>query len=245
MKKRLFFGFLFLFLISNILAGGTHEDSTLVNLNSYTMTLQEAVSHDLLREDSPSATYSYTTSLSGASHNSNEIYISVDGVDMTLQEGIDNRALCGSIDSSYSSEIIFGHRGEEIFINIDGSIMSLQNVINDGEFCPAPPVIPPPVTSWSGTGCSACPFGTAVTSSAVCPRVTFCLFPSGYEARYVWVSYFTSFGTGCAGTFITQSWTNWFQDLNRYGYGRAVPCSSEAFATGYTYNQNWQIRKIS
>ena len=138
MKRLLIFVLMF-FMFCNISASGTHDGNVvLVNVDGYSMTLQEAIDNSFLRENSPLATTSFTAFLSGVSHDSSDIYISVNGVDMTLAQGIENKNLCGNTESSYSSEVIFGHTGEEINVSIDNINMTLQDAINDGLLCCLP-----------------------------------------------------------------------------------------------------------
>ena len=108
-----------------------YGDAILTKINGHSMTLQEGITGDYLSKiSSPSA--SLTSFLVGSHHDSDEIFVSVDGVQSSLQDAVN---LCGNVKSSYSLDIVFGHSANEILVNIDGERKMLQSAINDGDFC--------------------------------------------------------------------------------------------------------------
>ena len=85
----------------------------------------------------------------GSTHNTNEIFVSVDGVESTLHDALELRRyiktgygtrkiaqpLCGSKDSHYLKKVKLGHTADEVLIKIKGVEKTLQKAINDGDFC--------------------------------------------------------------------------------------------------------------
>lgn len=109
--------------------------SILVKINSYFMTLQEAISGEYLVDNGAVPFFNLTTQIFGNSHDFDNIYVSVDGVESSLNDAIEGSGLCGASVSLYGLEIIFGHSGNDINITIGGVDKSLQDAINDGDFC--------------------------------------------------------------------------------------------------------------
>jgi len=106
-------------------------DEILITIGSYTMTLEEAISHEVFLYG---ATKSYTTEISKPGHNADEIWISVNGNEMNLEQAAVIKNLCGkdSPSSSYESDISLGQFANEIEISPG---KSLQDAINIGDFC--------------------------------------------------------------------------------------------------------------
>ena len=94
-------------------------------------TLQSAFDNGYLL-DSDSNTKTEVDSFLNLGHELNEIFISVDGTEMTLEQAIEESNLCAESASYYESEITFGHSGDEVEIRDE---VSLQEAINNGEFC--------------------------------------------------------------------------------------------------------------
>lgn len=138
MRLRKYF-FVLIFIISIIFVSSAisnlrHDsDLVLVFLGGYSMPLQVAVDNGFFLGVSPTQSYEMDSLVY---HNSDEIFVSVDGIEETLQEAIDGAGLCGSFFSEYLSSISKGHSGNEISIEIEGDEMTLQEAINEGEFCP-------------------------------------------------------------------------------------------------------------
>ena len=142
-KTGLFiFGILFMaFLIGTVSAAvdktkAWHDaEHVLVTINSYTMSLQEAVDGGYLVDGANPPSQDGTTSVSSG-HTGDKIWVSVDGSEMSLQDAI-STTLCGSTPTtSYNNpKPNPGHYATEIEITIDGSEMSLQDAIDNGEFC--------------------------------------------------------------------------------------------------------------
>ena len=144
-KKRLcLFGVLFLLLVlgigvyaySQIPNPGHGGDKVLVTINGFTMTLQEAIDYGFLVDGASSPEQDYTTEISGSFHTSEEIWVSIDGDEKTLQQAI-LTTLCGSVSSSYTLDISLGHSANEILVSVDSEEMSLQDAIDEGMFCSA------------------------------------------------------------------------------------------------------------
>jgi len=110
---------------------GHGGDKVLVTIDGLPMGLQEAIDYGFLVDDSPNPTYSYTTS---GDHIADEIYVSVDGDEKTLQDAI-LTTLCGGVSSLYTSDISFGHNSNKILVYIGGGEKSLQEAIDEGDFC--------------------------------------------------------------------------------------------------------------
>jgi hypothetical protein len=110
---------------------GWHSaDEILITVNSYTMTLQEAINYDVFIKG---ANTSYTTKIPNPGHNAEEIWIFVKGNEMNLQDAIlMTDGLCGKDfpSSSYSGNISLGQFANEIKISFG---KSLQDAINSGE----------------------------------------------------------------------------------------------------------------
>ena len=105
------------------------------------MTLQEAIDQGFLVEGAPGPTESYTLEIPNPGHSADEIYVSVDGVEMTLQDAIDSIGLSGSFSSSYIGSINPGHFASEILVSVSGVEMTLQDAIDSGAFSCVPDCI--------------------------------------------------------------------------------------------------------
>ena len=99
------------------------------------MTLQEGIDNEILSGSCYGATEDLISSLTGAFHDSSEIFISVGGSNTDLQTAIEGDGLCSSSSGSYSLDIIHGQKGEEIGLGVNGMGKTLQQAINDGDFC--------------------------------------------------------------------------------------------------------------
>ncbi len=58
------------------------------------MTLQEAIDNDFLVDGALAPTQEYTTEISGAYQTRNEIYVSVEGAEMSLQNAVNGGEFC-------------------------------------------------------------------------------------------------------------------------------------------------------
>ena len=103
------------------------SNEILITIDSYTMTLQEAISYNTLIDG---ATQSYTTEIPNPGHTANEIWISVNGEETTLQDAISTTNLCGTSSNPYTNNISLGQFADEIEIS-PGT--SLQDAIDSGE----------------------------------------------------------------------------------------------------------------
>lgn len=112
-----------------------HDSSDiLITVDGFNMTLQEAVNDNVFIEG---ATQSSTTEIPNPGHSADEIWVSINGDEMSLEQALSTTGLCGSDSpsSSYTESINVGQFASEIEIS-PGT--SLQDVINSGEFCCAP-----------------------------------------------------------------------------------------------------------
>ncbi len=105
----------------------------LITVDSYTMTLEEAVTNNIFVEG---ATSSGTTVIPNPGHDFDEIWISIDGDEKTLQDALSiSNNICGSFETtsylSTPSSLVY-HFANEIEIS---SGTSLQDAIDDGDFC--------------------------------------------------------------------------------------------------------------
>jgi hypothetical protein len=113
-------------------------DDFLIEIDGFTMTLQEAITNNLFIDG---ATADDTISISGINHAADEIWISVDGTEDTLQNTLPGiNAICGTTTSAYSSTPTPSvyHFANEIEVTIDSSTISFQDAIDSGEFCCIP-----------------------------------------------------------------------------------------------------------
>ncbi|MFW6310717.1 MAG: hypothetical protein ACOC1K_00615 [Nanoarchaeota archaeon] len=138
--KRKIIPFLFLIILLLIIvyaANLENHDSSevLININEYNLTLKQAFENGFLNNTSPSPEQNYIeiSKLKNISyHTGDEIFISVNNEEMSLNEALNsNEGLCSESVSSYSSNIIKGHSGDDISLN--GK--TLQEMINNQEFC--------------------------------------------------------------------------------------------------------------
>ncbi len=139
MKKRHFVLFLVLilstFLVTAILVDkNTNKwesaDSIFIKLETSQTSLQQAITDSLLK-NSPKTTSS--TIISSLGHGFENIWVSVNSIEMTFKNAVQNTNLCGTSTpkTTYSNELDPGHLGTEIEVNIEG-VKSLQDSINDG-----------------------------------------------------------------------------------------------------------------
>jgi hypothetical protein len=69
-------------------------------------------------------------------HDSDNIFIQVDGYSMTLQEAIDNNVFKNGADESYTEDFVNpGHRGSSVWISVNLEEMTLQRAILEGKLC--------------------------------------------------------------------------------------------------------------
>jgi hypothetical protein len=98
--------------------------------------LQNAIETDLFNNPNIFASISSPPNIYEG-HNSNEIWVSINGTEMTLAEAILTKNLCGSANptTSYINAPDPSHLATEIEIIRDGQTESLQDAINEGVFC--------------------------------------------------------------------------------------------------------------
>jgi len=166
MKKRLIYlmPFLVILIVGIIFSysqqvpnPGHGGNELLVSVDGYTMTLQEAIDNGFLVDNGPSATQSYTSSVSKG--HSENIFVSVSGAEKNIGQAISS-SLCGSGSDVYNSAITLGHNANEIWVSVGGVEMTFQNAINSGKFCCVD-------TSWTPATSSYCS-GTPFTQTSNC-----------------------------------------------------------------------------
>ncbi|MFW6225910.1 MAG: hypothetical protein ACOC3V_03040, partial [bacterium] len=131
------FSILLISIIFAFLNSAHDSNDVLININGYSMTLQQAIDNDFLNksEDPPTENLTIKSDLSGSYHTGDEIFLCINENDMTLNNAINSdNGLSSNVSCSYSSDISFGHLGEEINIEINGDTKSLQESINNGDF---------------------------------------------------------------------------------------------------------------
>ncbi|MFW6311591.1 MAG: hypothetical protein ACOC1K_05085 [Nanoarchaeota archaeon] len=131
------FSILLISIIFAYLNSAHDSNDVLININGYSMTLQQAIDNDFLNksEDPPTENLTTKSDLSGSYHTGDEIFLCINENDMTLNNAINSEdGLSSNVSCSYSSDISFGHLGEEINIEINGDTKSLQESINDSDF---------------------------------------------------------------------------------------------------------------
>jgi hypothetical protein len=98
------------------------------------MTLQEAIDNDVFISG---ATQSYTTEIPNPGHSVDEIWISVNGNEMILQDALSiSDGLCGSPPTTpYTNSINLGQFASEIEVSPN---ISFQDAIDNGDFCCIP-----------------------------------------------------------------------------------------------------------
>ncbi|PIO08743.1 hypothetical protein COU59_00195 [Candidatus Pacearchaeota archaeon CG10_big_fil_rev_8_21_14_0_10_34_12] len=104
-----------------------------ISLNDVERTLQNAVDNNLVKGSSLSVGDVVTKQNPG--HDFDEIWVSVNGEEMTLSQALAGNGLCGvnSPTTTYSNNsLVIGHYATEIEVNVNGTIESLQDAINDG-----------------------------------------------------------------------------------------------------------------
>jgi len=118
------------------------SDHILITVNGFNMTLQEAIDYNVFVDG---ATQSYTTEIPNPGHSADEIWVSVDDNETTLQDALSTIGLCGisSPSSSYISSTDLGQFANEIEIS---SGTSLQDAIDSGELVS----VDGDWTGWSG-----------------------------------------------------------------------------------------------
>ena len=143
-KYSILFGFLFfLGLVFAIIPNPGHDsNSILISINGYSMTLQEAMDNNFIKDNLATPTRSYTTRVL-SSHNSDEINLYLGKSNNYVEQGV--LSLFSAIDSGYSlcreqsPNLVEspnpGHLANEIIISIDGSDMALQEAIDTSKFC--------------------------------------------------------------------------------------------------------------
>ncbi len=127
-----------IFFISAILITNNWHDASniLVEVDGFSMDLQEAITNDAFVDG---ATASGITEVPVLGHNFNEIWVSVDGDEKTLESALSRPfGLCGSIPTiqylSNPSSLAYHFANEiEVF-----SGTSLQDTIDNGVFCCVP-----------------------------------------------------------------------------------------------------------
>jgi len=205
------------FFVLAISGGGGHGgDKILVNVNSYTMSLQEAVNNNYLKAGGSSPSDDLTTSISGEFHSLDEIFVSVSGSDMSLQQAINSGNLCSSSSGSYSGNVILGHKGDEVTLS---SGKSLQQAINDGDYCA--PVCGQLINQKSCTGCPIGDWKYGMTASSCrdhCLNTTGtkCCVYNDYEPHGNWCG-------ACSGSLVVSGDTgegrpNWHFFANTCNY---------------------------
>jgi hypothetical protein len=142
-EKRVYILSIFLFLIFSsffVIAvskdnPGHTGDEVLVFINGYSMTLQEAINNNFLKDGASAPTRSYTTSVSGGYHNGDSIFINI-GNQKTLKEAIDGKiSFCRDQTAFRSWLFSFGHSGDKVKVSFGGQERYLQNLIDSKEFC--------------------------------------------------------------------------------------------------------------
>lgn len=105
-----------------------------INIDDTPTNLKDAIDNGYIRDNAGLLRQELEEKINSG-HSLSEIFVSVDGDEMTLKQALDNNNLCGTIESHYTSFINFGHSADEIEVS-DG--VSLQDAINSGEFCCTP-----------------------------------------------------------------------------------------------------------
>jgi hypothetical protein len=116
-------------------SGKWHDDSAiLVTIDGFTMNLQEAINGNYLVAGVAPPTSDGTTSAS-VSHGAGEIWVYAEGGSRTLQDAINNDALCPAT----SGTPVCGSTPCHLSTQIDvGGGQSLQDLIDNGDFCCVP-----------------------------------------------------------------------------------------------------------
>lgn len=137
-KKAVYLGLFIIasFIIINAAVNKQKEWESAEDINvstgNFMGSLQEAINNGLLK-NLPESTLNASAK---EGHNFNEIMVSIDGQEMTLQEALEKSNVCGltgtAIDS-YNSVLDPGHYATEVEVNISGQIKSLQEAIDAGE----------------------------------------------------------------------------------------------------------------
>jgi len=124
---------------------GHSADDVLVMVGEYTMTLQEAIGDNLFDySNTPLVNRdpSYTQELIHGC-DAIEIFVSVNGDEMNLQDAINslssNPGFFCSGGGSFSSPINVGHSADEIKVIVNGEEMNLQKAIDDNKLCGCSP----------------------------------------------------------------------------------------------------------
>jgi len=152
---------------------GHSADEILITFDdTYTMTLQESINENFLKDEATSPTTSITTNLL-VGHGSEDIKVYVGGK-MTLQEAINTRTTTTSFcregsDIWTSITKFFGHSADKIEIIINDIQMDFQEAINSAQFCSY---------SWEYTDFGDCPTGTCRDASTLY-RTSTCMRSDG------------------------------------------------------------------
>jgi hypothetical protein len=173
---------------SNILAisnPGHSADEILITINRISMSLQEAIDNEFLKDNiaPPTQDNDYTkTMLKG--HDANKITISIDG-EKSLQETIDDTQIsfCQDVNPwDLVRKLIsnIGHFSDKIDVQFEGQPTTLQAMIDNSEFCSY---------SWKELGdwsdCSANPYWGSCSVSCG-PGTKSCQSTSGTETRTIY-----------------------------------------------------------
>jgi hypothetical protein len=133
MNKRVIYFWIFLFSIFFVTSALVNtsiskwEPSNAISTSEGN--LQEVISGDILRTTDKNSVLDFPALNPG--HNLSEVWVSVNGNEMTFKNAIQNTDLCGRTNpkTTYSNPLDPGHLGTEIEISIG---KSLQDAINDG-----------------------------------------------------------------------------------------------------------------
>ncbi len=81
--------------------------------------------------------FAYTQDIFSPGHGGDQVYLVVNGNEMSLQDAIDSGNFSSEYTGSggYSGDIGKGHNADEVFVNIDGNDKSFQEGINDRSLC--------------------------------------------------------------------------------------------------------------
>lgn len=188
MRERIFLAFVFLLCVSFIGAYSHAEPEVLISFgNGFMANLNESSSNGFLFSGgAPSLDYS-TSLLDNFGHDSSQVWVSVDGVESTLEDALNGAGLCGNSSVPYASGLSAGHFADEI--DYPG-YSDFQAAIDSGEFCrfyswsfgngscSAPVVTPFNEVVYNGGWCQLSLSKTSETKSSVSAK---CLNSTGDE----------------------------------------------------------------
>jgi hypothetical protein len=127
---------------SNILAisnPGHSADEILITINDITMTLQEAIDNEFLKDWATQPTQDIYTKIMLKGHDANKITISIDG-EKSLQEVVNDSQIsfCQDVNSwGLMRRLIsnIGHFSDKVEVQFKGQPTTLQAMIDNSEFC--------------------------------------------------------------------------------------------------------------